>query len=187
MFFRGVWPLAIGKNDARVRALEGAGGIRQLSKDISSFGRDGLARYAAMMHVEIFCVCQSGKTYEDGTIDLIHVYNELVSESFPIAIEGLTMATRMRFDKKEIGKHHLEISMEDEAGRVLGMPAAGDFIAKPSADQNFAWMSAVIGIPGVAFSNPGRMHLRLKLDGRLESTCILSVVQSVSSSRFSSE
>ena len=113
-------------------------------------------------------------------MDVRGVYSSLAFKSFPSVVEGLTIAVRVRFERHEQRKHELKLTIENSTGGIIGPPALNDFTPVPDAGVAHAWISGLIGIPNVQFGAPGVFVLRLSIDGREESTCILYVVAQTS-------
>lgn len=133
------------------------------------------------MNVDIFTLCDSAQDY-NGKMIIVGTFNSFQLSSFPSPYPDISIAVRLRFDKDEIGKHTIEISIiKSDDNKYLVNPVHAQFDIKEANDDNLNYYTNfILKLNNILIPSAGKYTVILKVDGNEKQTFLnVSKIQKV--------
>lgn len=117
------------------------------------------------MTLEIFTLCDHGQDFQ-GKLVIVGTFDTIWSTNFPVTHPLCSVALRMRFSRKELGRHKISLRVIDSNNSELIPPIVGEADVKEpqSNEQEHSTINAIINLANLVFPNPGRYSVEFKLD-----------------------
>jgi hypothetical protein len=125
------------------------------------------------MHTELFCVCRSATTHEDGSMDVRGIHDRRQFASPPSEGDTVTLAIRLRFDEDEHSKYQMQVILFDPEGKKLGGFPLQEI--GPKEGQNPSYACALFDFPAAYFAQSGTFRLNLHVNGLVLTTRFLHI------------
>jgi hypothetical protein len=127
------------------------------------------------MNVEIFTLCDAA-TMAGGKLNVLGSFDNISAMSFPCQHPYCCVATRMRFDVGEEGRHAFEIHFCDPDMRPVLGPVRQSVEIKMPNDRSAVHFH-IWNILGFSFTGPGEYYLELRIDEQPQVRIPLYVTQ----------
>ncbi|MFH0922251.1 MAG: hypothetical protein V1913_18050 [Fibrobacterota bacterium] len=119
------------------------------------------------MEIEIFSLCDFAQDM-GGKLVVIGTFDTLWAASFPYAHPMCSIATRIRFDRAESGKHSLKLFIVDQDGRNVLPPFDAMLEVAVPPNNDYSTTNFCINITPLALPKEGRYSIDFVLDGKRE-------------------
>lgn len=117
------------------------------------------------MQVEIFAVCDFACTYGQKLV-MSGPFDTIYTAKVPAVHNFCAIATRIRFQKSEEGKHPFKLNILDLDGIKLVPELTGVMDVKISEGQTSGAPNFVINLPNLSFEKFGTYAISLTVDGQ---------------------
>ena len=128
------------------------------------------------MDIEVFSLCDFAEDF-NGKLVIVGTFDSIMLPQFPANFATCSIASRMRFEVVEGGKHRLKIAILDPNGGNLVPPLEGEFEVKVPSGLDSAVFNFTINISQIQFNAPGKHAVVLFIDGRQVRSVPLLVAQ----------
>lgn len=118
------------------------------------------------MRTDIFTLAQ-GAIVLEGQLNIVGAFDRLSGAKFPLALNNIKLAIRLRHNATDIGEHNLEFRLIDDDGNVTArVPSKASLTG--SDFQDAEEMGTAIALPiGLRFHAPGNYRMELYADDEL--------------------
>lgn len=127
------------------------------------------------MKVELFSLCEYASDMQ-GKLNVFGTFDSIRTHNVPIVYPICHLASRIRYERSEKGKHNFEIYFVDEDGRSIIPEIKGEMEVKIPEDQLSAAINLVIGLGQIQFNKTGKYSVDLVIDGRHEHSLPLTIL-----------
>lgn len=120
------------------------------------------------MNVEIFALCDAATADASGKLNILGVFDNIMSERTPIVHNLCFLALRMRFDNIEANQKSLRIAIVDADGNEVFPTLQSDFTVQVTPNAPSAIVQIVLQIQRLTLPRFGDYQIDLAIDGRVE-------------------
>lgn len=118
------------------------------------------------MQLLLATLCDSAADYQ-GKLCILGAFDTLCAPEFPVVHPQCSLAVRLLFDPKDLGRRHLSIQMEDDSGQPVMPPYSPDIeVTFPPGAVPFVTRNIVLNLQRLRFEHAGVYHFSIGLDGR---------------------
>lgn len=128
------------------------------------------------MQIEIFAICDAA-TNSSGKLNLLGTFDTILAEKFPCTHSHCSIAVRLRFEKKEEGKHNIIIcfASENEPDNLPKVETSINVTLNEKLDSIATNM--VINFQKIIFKKPGIYTIKMIYDNKIVSSIPLRLEQ----------
>jgi len=119
------------------------------------------------MEIEIFSLCDFAQDM-GGKLVVVGTFDTLWAGAFPYAHPMCSVASRMRFDRAESGKHSLKIFVVDQDGHEVMPPFDAILNVMVPPENDYTTVNFCINVTPLVLPREGRFSVDLVVDGRRE-------------------
>jgi hypothetical protein len=120
------------------------------------------------MEVEIFTLADFAQD-NNSKLTIVGTFDSIHTKQFPCIHPHCTVATRLRFSAKEVGKHDFRLRLVDADDQELIKPVEGTINIASPVNGQLATINIVANFGQLKFEKPGRYSFELYIDGEWES------------------
>ena len=125
------------------------------------------------MQAELFCLCRNAETHDDGSMDIIGIFDRIQPKSRAAIVRELKLAVRVRFDIGDELKHEFQVVLFNPQNDQLG--STPKQVVEIETSLWPCYVGAVFVIHDLHFSEPGAYRLALRVNGSILSVRYLYV------------
>lgn len=128
------------------------------------------------METEIFTLCDHAQDIA-GKMVIVGTFDAINSKQFPCVHPSCSLACRLRFSEKELGRHGFKIRLIDDQGNELIKPLEFELDVQASQLNRYSTVNIPINMEKLQFERPGRYSFELYIDGDWKSGLPLSLIK----------
>ena len=128
------------------------------------------------MEIEIFTLSDSAHNYNDRLV-ISGTFDAVASPMFPFMHPHCSIALRLRFGDKEMGKHKIELKFLGPKGEVHQPITAKVDVNKRHPSAQYAAINFVMNMANLKFDLPGQYSFELHVDDEWRSGLPLNVLE----------
>ena len=121
------------------------------------------------MNIEAFLLCDAA-TQQQGKLNVLGAFDNIWAKQLPVKHPACSVATRIRFEKIEDGKHSVKIQIIDQDGKNIGPKLEGNISVQTSPEFDSSVANLVLNIHGLKFENYGQYRIDLYIDNEIVSS-----------------
>jgi len=118
------------------------------------------------MDVHFLTLCDFAQNV-NGKITMVGTFDLLRTTKVPVIHPTCSIASRLLFEKNEVGKHSFVISITDENKKDVIPPVEGGFEVKIPDDRKWGSANIVVSLGGLEFTSSGNHSVDLLIDNKL--------------------
>ena len=131
------------------------------------------------MNIEAFLLCDAA-TDQMGKLNVLGAFDNIFFQQVPSQYSACALTARIRFEKVEEGKHSIRIYIMDEDGASIGPKLDGNIAVKVQENVGTTVANLILNMRGLEFKQFGRYRVDLAVDGNIQASLPLRVVQAPS-------
>ena len=128
------------------------------------------------MNVEAFLLCDAA-TDQQGKLNVLGAFDSISTDKVPTIHPACAVAARIRFEKVEEGSHPVRITIIDEDGKSIGPRLDTTASVQIPDDMASVASDLILNIQRITFPNYGRYRIDIAIDGQIQASLPLNVVQ----------
>lgn len=128
------------------------------------------------MKVEVFALCDAAVDY-GGKLSLLGAFDGIFAREAPVQHPQCAIALRVRVPRTEEGKHEIVLNFIDADGHNVMPSVHGNFEVRMPPQRESIAVNLVLNIHQLKFERFDEYAVDLTIDGRLEASLPLVVVQ----------
>lgn len=117
------------------------------------------------MKTEIFTLCEYAAEH-GGKLNIVGVFDSLFVKQEPAVLNHCTVALKLRYEKKDEGKHSVKIAINDAEGKTLLVLAEQTIEVQVPAQAPTASANLVVDMSQITIAKIGIYSVSLHVDGR---------------------
>jgi hypothetical protein len=127
------------------------------------------------MQIEACLICDSASDYQ-GKLCILGAFDTIWASQAPVVYPHCAVATRLRFQRSEEGKHSVRLVLIDQDGNAVLPPLQADanVVVPPGVES--ACANLVLGMMPLQLPRFGVYHMDLAVDGDLKMRLPLNIV-----------
>lgn len=115
------------------------------------------------MKTELFTLCDSAQEYA-GKCVIMGTFNEIKGDSFPTALQNISLVIRLAFDPDEDWHSTLTISAYNISDKEFPIVKFDTVITnKPTSNGQRSFVNALLKLDGIQIPKPGTYRFEVKL------------------------
>ena len=128
------------------------------------------------MNVEAFLLCDCA-TDQRGKLNVLGAFDTMFFKELPGVFRACSIAARVRFERIESGEHDIRLSIIDADGKRIVPPLEGKVKVGIGPDVDSVAVNFILAMRDLKFENYGLFRVDLAIDGQLQKSLPIRVVQ----------
>jgi len=130
------------------------------------------------MEKELFTLSDFGQD-ANGKLNIIGTFDQVMVQELPATLPNCTLTARVRFEKREAGKHQLKIKCVDALGKEIFQTIEGNLEVNIPIDQNSLGVNLVINLNQIKVERAGEYYFELYISNNRVGKLPIKVLRTV--------